>query len=391
MRRSAALIGSSSTGRLYDRASSTAWSAARCNAASRRSRYPAASIDTSFLSCCPRNAMRAARCWSASIVDPCLPINSPRSSPFTVAAISSSVSTTSTDARSPSDCATRNSIARIRSAGSSGSSSASSASHNDSSTRALTRAGRPASSSPASSTSNSTSSASIPGNDGSSALIALHFAAPTESPSPSATAEPPSFSSPAIARHCALSATAGGLRPAQRRRPERFFFLRGEGGGALGGPPSPPPLLPPPDFALALADPPFAAFDPLERADFVPPPPADAVFAPPEFPFAATFVVVLPPPEPPPPPSLATAAAWVKRPNNPFGGGSSPDPAFTAAGSGGGRNFLTKSCCPIVQRFVVIQYTSSPASKLMTTGTKMNGKMNSSRFWFLSWTLKELT
>ena len=47
-------------------------------------------------------AARKAMCWMASIVAPCLPINKPRSSPFTVARISSSPSSMSTVAWSPS-------------------------------------------------------------------------------------------------------------------------------------------------------------------------------------------------------------------------------------------------------------------------------------------------
>src|SRR3954471_4033567 len=140
--------------------------------------------------------MRAVRCCSASIVVPCLPIRSPRSSPFTVAAISSSVSTTSTEARSPSACVTRATTARTRSAGSSGSSDPPSSQSPGSSTVARTRASLPLSSSPSSSTSNSTSSASMPGNVCSSALSALHFASPREVPAPSAASDSP-YSSPA--------------------------------------------------------------------------------------------------------------------------------------------------------------------------------------------------
>ena len=41
-------------------------------------------------------------------------------------------------------------------------------------------------------------------------------------------------------------------------------------------------------------------------------------------------------------------------------------------------------CCPIVQQFVVIQYTIRPAGKLMMKTTKNNGRARNSRRWFLS-------
>src|SRR5262249_24337585 len=108
---------------------------------------------------------------------------------------------------------------------------------------------------------------------------------------------------------------------AHRRLPERFFFLRGErGGGAAGllsgsfaggGPPRPPRRPPPP-----LAPPPL---------------------------------------EPPPPPTPASAGLSV-RIDLPL------DVPSACTGAGGGPICrLIRYCCPIVHRFVVIQYTSSPA------------------------------
>src|SRR5437763_10416078 len=87
----------------------------------------------------------------------------------------------STLARSPIAAVTRVTIARTRSAGSSGSVERSSAT--PASTSASTRAGRPASASPSPITSNSTSSAEIPGNRRCSSWTALHFASPTLAPS----------------------------------------------------------------------------------------------------------------------------------------------------------------------------------------------------------------
>src|SRR3954447_14122674 len=123
-------------------------------------------------------------CWRASIVVPCLPIRSPRSSPLTVARISSSVSSMSTVACRPKPWTTLATTARTRSAGSSGMTSAT-CSQATTSTSPTTRAG--VSSAGSSSTAKCTQSASSPGKRRSSSFIALHFASPRDSPSPSAT------------------------------------------------------------------------------------------------------------------------------------------------------------------------------------------------------------
>src|SRR5829696_6232933 len=132
----------------------------------------------------PRKAARNTRCWIASMVEPCLPISSPRSSPFTVARISSALSSMSTVARRPSAWTTRPTIARTRSAGSSGISSATTRQASGS-TSARTRAGR--SGSESSATSKLTQSAVSPGKRDSSVFIAAHFASPRLSPSASVT------------------------------------------------------------------------------------------------------------------------------------------------------------------------------------------------------------
>src|SRR5919202_179304 len=54
-------------------------------------------------------AIRYARCWTASIVWPCRPMNNPRSVPWTVPVMLSSSETTSTEALSPSASTTRSS------------------------------------------------------------------------------------------------------------------------------------------------------------------------------------------------------------------------------------------------------------------------------------------
>ncbi len=51
-------------------------------------------------------------------------------------------------------------------------------------------------------------------------------------------------------------------------------------------------------------------------------------------------------------------------------GGGSPS---SDGGRIGPRRLRTIVCCTIVQKFVVIQYTSSPAGKLITKITKTNG------------------
>src|SRR5829696_5040973 len=132
----------------------------------------------------PRKAARNTRCWIASMVEPCLPISSPRSSPFTVARISSALSSMSTVARRPSAWTTRPTIARTRSAASSGISSAT-ARQAATSTFACTRAGW--SGPESSATSKLTQSAVSPGKRDSSVFIAAHFASPRLSPSASAT------------------------------------------------------------------------------------------------------------------------------------------------------------------------------------------------------------
>ena len=45
---------------------------------------------------------------------------------------------------------------------------------------------------------------------------------------------------------------------------------------------------------------------------------------------------------------------------------------------------MTTYCCPIVHTLVVIQYTISPAGKLMMIGTKISGKPNMIIRWVRS-------
>jgi len=118
--------------------------------------------------------------------------------------------------------------------------------------------------------------------------------------------------------------------PTHRRLPDRFFFLRGDGGGGADG-----------------------------RL------------------FGAGF-------EPAPPPAGTGRAGGVAAPSPPRWsvrsiidmGGPSPS---AEGGRIGPRRLRTIVCWMIVQKFVVIQYTSRPAGKLITKATKKNGsarKMN---------------
>src|SRR4051794_1870940 len=140
----------------------------------------------------------------------------------------------------------------------------------------------------------------------------------------------------------------GGGRVAHRRRPERFFFLRG---GAGGGP---LPALP-----FAVAEPPSPAAtaavgDSLPRGRLPPPPlPAALLLPPPAAASAFSFSLA----------SLAAAAACSRS---------------------GPRRFLMIDCCTIVHRFVVIQYTSSPAGKRQITAMKKNGSARKIRRWLRS-------
>src|SRR5918999_180935 len=177
----------------------------------------------------PRKAARVARCWTASIVAPCFPIRRPRSSPLTVARISSSDSSSSTLARSSRALTTRCTMARTRSAGSSGSSAFDSR-HESTSASARTRAVRPASSSPSSTTSKRTASGVRPGSSRSSALTAFHLASPSVAPSPSASPGCPSSATAPLCRRAqvrrtraASPAPAGALLLLARRAGRRLL------------------------------------------------------------------------------------------------------------------------------------------------------------------------
>ena len=171
------------------------------------------------------------------MVAPCLPIRSPRSSPLTVARISSELSSMSTVARNPSACTTRATMARTRSAGSCGISSAC-CRQVSTSTSARTRAGRPSEGS--STTSKLTHSAFSPGKRGSSVFMAAHLASPRLSPSASATSSSGRGSSLTdITRILSAPATGALLLLARRRRRR----LRARAARAAGSP-MPRPLRP---------------------------------------------------------------------------------------------------------------------------------------------------
>jgi hypothetical protein len=108
---------------------------------------------------------------------------------------------------------------------------------------------------------------------------------------------------------------------AQRRRPERFFFLRGDGGGGRFGPPS---VLPLPPSELT-----FVALEERDPRSF----------------FFAGRVLSTP----------FSDAGLPRSPTAARAPAAAGFPPPTGTGSGGGRNLRMKSCCPMVQVFVVIQ------------------------------------
>ena len=60
-----------------------------------------------------------------------------------------------------------------------------------------------------------------------------------------------------------------------------------------------------------------------------------------------------------------------------------PPPA-TGASCGGGAILRTTTCCPKVQKLVVIQYTISPAGKLGMITANASGSSSMIRCWVLS-------